>query len=118
MLPEDTGPVSLLRMAGEAHQYEPLLQQLRKDFLRAGIPLGELGGKGPEALSAELHEKIYFLILEKLPAYQNLLYIVDVPENEAAALKGTDIVEMARQASYLILKREWKKVMFKSGGEP
>jgi hypothetical protein len=37
-----------------------------------------------------------------------------VPENEIKQLDGSDIVELAGQVSFLILKREWQKVWFRN----
>jgi hypothetical protein len=68
----------------------------------------------PEELKIQLHEKIYRLIQYKFAEYLNLLYIIDVPENEIKQLDGSDIVELAGQVSFLILKREWQKVWFRN----
>jgi hypothetical protein len=61
-----------------------------------------------------LHEKIYRLIQYKFAEYLNLLYIIDVPENQVRQLDGSDILELSKQVSFLILKREWQKVWFRN----
>jgi hypothetical protein len=44
----------------------------------------------------------------------NLLYIIDVSEEEVKKLDGSDISILSGQVSFLILKREWQKVWFRS----
>ena len=67
----------------------------------------------PEELRAILHEKIYYLIMERFADYLNLLYVVDVPEKAFKEIQVTDVVEVAEQVSFLILKRELQKVWLK-----
>lgn len=103
----------LLQNALEVRLYQKLVAQLEKDFGLANvdvdIPLGIL----PEDLKTMLHEKVYFLIMERFPDYLNLLYIVDVPEKSFKEIQVTDAVEVAEQVSFLILKREMQKVWLK-----
>jgi hypothetical protein len=54
------------------------------------------------------------LIQYKFAEYLSLLYIVDVPEDQVKKLDGSDIMELSEQVSFLILKREWMKVWFRS----
>ncbi len=105
--------VSLLENASAKKLYQQLVIQLNKDFLLANIPLEIPLGISPEDLIALLREKIYQLIMEQFPVYLNLLYIVDVKEEDFAQLSGTDAVEMADQVSFLLLRRIWKKVWFR-----
>ena len=46
--------------------------------------------------------------------YLNLLYIVDVSEKQVKALDGNDTLKLAEDVSFLILRREWQKVWYKS----
>ena len=59
-------------------------------------------------------EKIYRLIQYKFTEYLNLLYIIDVSEQEIKKLDGSDLVFLAEQVAFLILKREWQKVWFRN----
>jgi hypothetical protein len=68
----------------------------------------------PEDLKKVIHEKVYVLIVEKFADYLNLLYIIDVPENTVKAIEAIDVVEVADEVTFLILKREWQKVWFKA----
>lgn len=54
------------------------------------------------------------MIQYKFAEYLNLLYIIDVPENEIKQLDGSDLVILAEQVAFLILKREWQKVWFRN----
>ncbi len=94
--------------------YPKLVLQLEKDFLLANIPIEIASEIAPNDLKKMLHEKIYHLMMEKFPDYLNLLYIVDVPEKEFKEVQVTDVVEVAEQVSFLILKREFQKVWLKN----
>ena len=61
-----------------------------------------------------IQEKVYKLIQNKFAEYLNLLYIIDVSENEIKKLDGSDISELSEQVTFLILKREWQKVWFRN----
>lgn len=103
----------LLQKAQKHRLYGKLVAQLQKDFGLANIPVDLSHDISPGDLKTLLREKIYILILEKFPEYLNLLYIVDVPERSFKDIKVTDIVEVAEQVSFLILKRELQKVWLK-----
>jgi hypothetical protein len=104
----------LLSEAEKENLYLKLVAQINKDFNLANegidFPLSVL----PDELKIQLQEKIYRLIQYKFAEYLNLLYIIDVPENEIKQLDGSDIAALAGQVSFLILKREWQKVWFRN----
>ena len=104
----------LLQSAEDQGLYGKLVIQLEKDFGLANIPIDFSLDVEPADLQATLHEKVYFLILEKFVDYLNLLYIVDVPEKVFKEIQVTDAVEVAEQVSFLILKRELQKVWLKA----
>lgn len=104
----------LLQGAESQGLYNKLVTQLEKDFGLANIPVDFSLDVEPADLQATLHEKVYFLILEKFTDYLNLLYIVDVPEKAFKEIQVTDAVEVAEQVSFLILKRELQKVWLKA----
>ena len=105
---------SLLSEAEKETLYLKLVEQLNKDFNLANEAIDFPLSITPSELKIQLHEKIYRLIQYKFAEYLNLLYIIDVPENEIKQLDGSDIVELAGQVSFLILKREWQKVWFRN----
>jgi hypothetical protein len=94
--------------------YLKLVEQLNKDFNLANEGIDFPLSIVPEELKIQLHEKIYRMIQYKFAEYLNLLYIIDVPENEIKQLDGSDLVVLAEQVSFLILKREWQKVWFRN----
>ena len=104
----------LFEEAQKESLYLKLIEQLNKDFNLANegidFPLSIL----PEELKIQLHEKIYRMIQYKFAEYLNLLYIIDVAENEIKQLDGSDLVVLAEEVSFLILKREWQKVWFRN----
>ena len=68
----------------------------------------------PEELKIQLHEKIFRLIQNKFAEYLNLLYIIDVSEDQIKKLDGSDLVILSEEVAFLILKREWQKVWFRN----
>ena len=97
----------LLQEAQNDALYLHLIAQLNKDFNLANEAVDF-------PLKIQLHEKVYRLIQYKFAEYLNLLYIIDVPEGEIKKLDGTDLVILAEEVAFLILKREWQKVWFRN----
>lgn len=94
--------------------YLKLVAQINKDFNLANEGIDFPMSVTPEELKIQLHEKIYRLIQYKFAEYLNLLYIIDVSEEEVKKLDGSDLVVLAEQVTFLILKREWQKVWFRN----
>ena len=110
-------PISTEKLLAEAEKeklYQKLIEQLNKDFTLANESIDIPDNTSPDNLKVILHEKIYRLIQYKFAEYLNLLYIVDVSETEIKKLDGSDISELSGQVAFLILKREWQKVWFRS----
>lgn len=105
---------ALLSEAESQHLYLNLVEQLNKDFNLANDPVDFPKSTSPSELKIQLHEKIYRLIQYKFAEYLNLLYIIDVPENEVKSLDGSDLVALSEQVAFLVLKREWQKVWFRN----
>lgn len=105
---------SLINQAEEEHLYFKLIEQTNKDFALANeaidIPLDVF----PFQFKDLVHEKVLKLIQLKFAEYLNLLYIIDVSEAEIKKLDGSDLVQLAEQVTFLILKREWQKVWFRN----
>lgn len=94
--------------------YLKLIEQINKDFNLANEGIDFPLSITPDELKIQLHEKIYRMIQYKFAEYLNLLYIIDVSENEIKKLDGSDLIVLAEQVSFLILKREWQKVWFRN----
>lgn len=105
---------NLLSEAEKENLYAKLIEQLNKDFNFANEPIDLPQSTTPHELKVQLHEKIYRLIQYKFAEYLNLLYIVDVPEEQVKKLDGNDILELSEQVAFLVLKREWMKVWFRN----
>lgn len=103
----------LITQAEEENLYFKLIEQVNKDFGLANESVDIPSSILPFEFKNKIHEKILFLIQHKFAEYLNLLYIIDVPENEIKKLDGSDLVQLAEQVSFLILKREWQKVWFR-----
>jgi hypothetical protein len=104
----------LLSEAEKEVLYLKLIEQMNKDFNLANEAIDFPMSITPEELKLQLHEKIYRLIQYKFAEYLNLLYIIDVSEEQIKQLDGSDLVILAEQVSFLILKREWQKVWFRN----
>ena len=94
--------------------YEKLIEQINKDFNLANEGINFPMSTSPEELKIQLHEKVYRMIQYKFTEYLNLLYIIDVSEAEIKKLDGSDLVVLAEQVAFMILKREWMKVWFRN----
>lgn len=104
----------LLSEAEKENLYLKLIEQINKDFNLANEPIDFHSSTTPEELKIQLHEKIYRLIQYRFAEYLNLLYIIDVPEDQVKKLDGSDISELSGQVAFLVLKREWMKVWFRN----
>ncbi|MEY2703589.1 MAG: hypothetical protein RLY43_2228 [Bacteroidota bacterium] len=104
---------ALISQAEEENLYFKLIEQVNKDFALANenidIPISIL----PFEFKNRIQEKLLYLIQRKFTEYLNLLYIIDVSEDQIKKLDGSDLVQLAEQVAFLILKREWQKVWFR-----
>src|SRR3970282_2963254 len=105
---------SLLSEAEKEALYLKLIEQINKDFNLANEGIDFRMSISPEELKIQLHEKIYRMIQYKFAEYLNLLYIIDVSEDQIKKLDGSDLVILAENVAFLILKREWQKVWFRN----
>ena len=104
----------ILATAENEFLYSKLIDQINKDFNLANEPIDFPQSTSPHELKIQLHEKVYRLIQYKYAELLNLLYIIDVPEDNVKQLDGSDTVELAEQIAFLVLKREWMKVWFRN----
>jgi hypothetical protein len=104
----------LLSEAESENLYIKLIEQINKDFNLANEGIDFPISTSPEDLMLQLHEKIYRLIQYKFIEYLNLLYIIDVSEEQVKKLDGSDMVKLSEQVAFLILKREWQKIWFRN----
>lgn len=114
MFPIPTDTSDLFAQAKIENLYFKLVQQINKDFNLANEAVDFSESITPLDLQDQLQVKIYRLIQHKFAEYLNLLYIIDVPEEQIKKLDGSDIMNLAGQVSFLVLKREWMKVWFRN----
>lgn len=110
-------PINADLLFEEAQQealYLKLIEQINKDFNLANEGIDFPMSVSPQELKIQLHEKIYRLIQYKFAEYLNLLYIIDVSEDQIKKLDGSDLVILSEEVAFLILKREWQKVWFRN----
>lgn len=106
-------PAEIVKMALSEQLYEALVDQLNKDLLRANLEVAFPSDLPPELLTSRMSALIYDLITRKFADFLNLLYIADVSEDRVKSLDGSDAEKLAAEVSYLLLKREWKKVWYR-----
>ena len=104
----------LVAKADQLELYSKLILQLNKDFALANINLEFADDILPTSLKLLLREKIYQIIQDKFMDYLNLLYIIDVSEEQMKQLDGYDAFQLSENVTFLILKREWQKVYYRS----
>ncbi len=104
----------LIAEVQQRHLYVKLVRQLNKDLLFANITLEFKEDVLPSNLKRILHETIYKLIQEKFTTYLNLLYVIDVSEEIIKKLDSSDVVKLSEYVTFLMLKREWQKVYYRS----
>lgn len=104
----------LFEEAQKEFLYLKLIEQINKDFNLANEGIDFPMSVSPAELKIQLHEKVYRMIQYKFAEYLNLLYIIDVSEEQIKKLDGSDLVILAEEVAFLILKREWQKVWFRN----
>jgi len=112
-----TAPVNTDLLLSEAQKeklYTKLVEQVNKDFALANKAVDFDAEITPINLKLGVHDKVHRLLQFRFAEYLNLLYIIDVPEKDIKSLDGSDLLELAEQVAYLILKREWQKVWFRN----
>jgi len=114
MLSNINNSLELLEAIQQEQLYQKLVQQLKKDFDLANVPINIPLDISPQELKSTIHEKIYFLIVEKFQEYLNLLYVVDISEKEVKKIAPADVADISAEVSSLLLKREWQKVCYKA----
>ncbi|MBP9600320.1 MAG: hypothetical protein KBE41_02350 [Lutibacter sp.] len=91
-----------------------LIEQLNKDFQMANVSESIADTLLISVVNDRLNEILLSLITNHYDDYLNLLYRIDISENELATIKGTDLKENINEVAFLIIKREFQKVWFKS----
>jgi hypothetical protein len=80
MLPTYQNSNDLLTNAAKNNYYFMLIAQLNKDFGLASFDFKLSKENSPVTLKEELKKGILYLISNDTATYNNLLYVVDIPE--------------------------------------
>lgn len=104
----------LLESVTKENLFDKLIAQLNKDFQLANIECNFAATILPQELIGKLNETVRNLMVNNYDDYLNLLYRIDVSEKELSRVETKDLDATIEQISFLILKREFQKVWFKS----
>lgn len=111
-LPSNTS--ALLENASSKSLYVAVINQLNKDFALANLSYEVPSNFSPEALKDSLEKVLLELLKTNYDGYLNLIYRVDVPESDLMQIQGGSLDQMSEQLTYVVLKRIYKKVWFRS----
>ena len=112
-LPKVTTNTELLLEINKTSLYEDLVNQLNKDFEIIGTTVDFSESKNPSDLFAFLQEVVSELLEKHFDVFLNLLYRIDINEQQIKTIIDQISDDTEQQITFLILKREWKKVWFK-----
>ena len=92
---------------------DKLITQIQKDLLRAGV-VHNFFNLSEENLFDALKSILNMLITDKRDSLYAFLYAVDVSETSMSIVEHNAMIE-AEQLTYLILKREYIKIVYREG---
>ena len=104
----------LLDFADSKQLYQKLIEQLNKDFLLSNLTQRFESELSPQALKETLKKVLERMLIDAYDDYLNLMYRIDVSEKELSKVRSTELADTADQLTFIILKREFQKVWFKS----
>ena len=91
-----------------------LIQQTNKDVAMVGIKFHISESSNPQNMVLSIQKLVTNLLHTNFLDYVNLLYRVDIPEEQIKALQNLETSVLTEKVTILIVQREWKKVLFKS----
>jgi hypothetical protein len=103
-----------LANAKETSLFINLVHQINKDLLRANLELQIPITILPKDLVVTLTLFLKDLMLYRYADYLNLMYIVDISENQLKQLDQIATEKIPQETTLLFLKREWQKVYYKN----
>jgi len=107
-------PIEFLSTISNQDLYIKLIEQLNKDFQMAGIDVSFSEKSQPIELIGSIQKTIVNLMSHQFTDYLNLLYRIDIPEQDLKNTTTIDIETLSKQVAFLILKREWQKVYIRN----
>ncbi|PCI01350.1 MAG: hypothetical protein COB81_07240 [Flavobacteriaceae bacterium] len=106
--------LQLLQTVQLENAYVKVVEQLNKDMYMAALDIEFPTDLSPASLVKNLEVQLEILLLKQYDDYLNLMYRVDVQEADLLKLKGLFADALITEIAFLILKREWQKVYFRS----
>ena len=106
--------IELLQGIESENLVAKLIMQLNKDFYLANISEKFEQSVSINNLKSNLVRIIKTLLTTSYDDYLNLMYRIDISEKELLKIKYNEIDKIVEQIVFLILKREYQKVWFKS----
>ncbi|MDC3388233.1 hypothetical protein OAX11_01840 [Flavobacteriaceae bacterium] len=103
----------LLDNAINVNLYDDLLKQINKDLMLANLKMAISLDCSPKELIVALDNLVEHLINNDFDSFLNLLYRIDLSEDKIIQLSKNNEEIYISSISFLILKREWKKVWFR-----
>ena len=103
----------LLDNAINVNMYDDLLKQINKDLMLANLKMAISLDCSPKVLIVELNNLVEYLINNEFDSFLNFLYRIDLSEDKIIHLSKNNQEIYIGSISFLILKREWKKVWFR-----
>jgi len=91
-----------------------LVQQINKDSNLSGIDFNLNEDFALTTIANELNELITDLIKNDFGSYLNFLYRIDVSETDLIKIQETELTDLSKKVTILILKKEWQKIWFKN----
>lgn len=112
-LPKITTNAELLVQIETNSLYENLVKQLNKDFEIIGTAVNFSETENPLDLFEFLQEVVSELLEKHFDVFLNLLYRIDINENEIKSVIDSMHEDTEQKIAFLIFKREWEKVWFR-----
>ncbi len=104
----------LLKDVESKNLLKELIHQLNRDLNLTGINDRLSPDSNPLDTVLRLHRIILNLIQNDFNTYLNLLYRIDIPEQQVRSIEDPDPLVISEKVTEMILKRVWQKVWFRS----
>ena len=111
---QEQNALELLQKVTIENLYQQLIKQINKDFQLSNLDESFELTSTPLELKDALSLVLRKMITNNYDDYLNFLYRVDVAEKELLTIKSNNLEVVIEQISFLVLKREYQKVWFKS----
>ncbi len=105
---------TLLTVVSERNLFQKLIKQVEKDLELVGITNYFESNLSPEDFFSNFKELLTHLIDNQFEIFLHLLYRMDIDEYKIKEIITKSQTNVYEEITFLILKREWKKVWYKA----